>query len=92
MKARERQQLYSKYVRAGVRDVRFDDVDTCGWSAASWVSKQLDEQFDLFNTVRDDGEFLANLRNAWSETFGYVPKIPARRFHEEALREEEAPE
>jgi hypothetical protein len=85
LRIRERYQLYSAYLRAGVRDSRFDNVDTCGWSAASWVSKQIDEQFEIFSrNSRSDEEFLVNLQNAWRNTFGYVPKLP--RKNEYGLR------
>ena len=78
LRIRERHQLYGAYLRAGVRDSRFDNVDTCGRSAASWVSKQFfDEQFEIFSPNRSDEEFLMNLQNAWFDTFGYVPNVPS---------------
>lgn len=73
LKSMEQHHLYGNYMRAGVRDSRFDCVNTMGWPATLWVCQQLNKRYSIFDCSLTIQEFESRLQQAWEEAFGYIP-------------------
>jgi hypothetical protein len=62
---------YSEYCQSAIFHGQLDDIDTQGWSLASFISIQLSEYTD--GSLSE-----ARLRCAWIKAFGFVPRVNYR--------------